>query len=240
MVKIIDSRERLSVQVHPDDSLAQSLGVGQNGKTECWFFLEDGGEVLQGTKPGIGCDDFRQAIKTGQVAHTLNAFTAHKGDVFFLPARTVHALGQGCLLYELQQTLDVTFRVFDWDRIGLDGKLRPLHVEESLATIDFSHAEFGPCPTPDFSASGMRHLIDCPYFRLDEYRGSAAVELETQHSFAILTCLSGGGTVATSSGNVTLKPLRTALIPADAQVFRWEPSTSSAFLLARPGNAHLV
>jgi mannose-6-phosphate isomerase len=240
MVKIIDSRERLSVQVHPDDALAQSLGVGQNGKTECWVFLANGGEVLQGTNPGVGRDDFRHAITTGRVAATLNHFVAKEGDVFFLPARTVHALGQGCFLYELQQTLDVTFRVYDWDRIGLDGKPRPLHVEESLATIDFSPAEIGPRPIPEYSALGMRHLLDCPYFSLDEYRGNGVVTLETNHSFVLLTCLSGGGKVVTSSGSVLLPPLRTALIPADAEVFRWEPSVPSTFLVARPGKAYFI
>lgn len=238
MVKIIDSRERLSVQVHPDDSLAQSLGVGQNGKTECWFFLTDGGEVLQGTKPGIERDHFRHAITTRDVANTLNHFAAKAGDVFFLPARTIHALGQGCFLYELQQTLDVTFRVYDWDRVGLDGKPRPLHVEESLATIDFKAAEFGPRPIPKFSPEGMRNRLRCRYFCLDEYRSEVQVELSTNHRFALLTCLSGGGMVETSAGSVNLMPLRTALIPADAEAFCWVPSAPGAFLLARPGEAY--
>ena len=152
MIKLIDASLRLSVQVHPDDALARALGVGQHGKTECWVFLADGGEICQGTRPGIGRLEFERALAEHHVATTLNRFEARRGDVFFLPARTVHALGEGCLLYEVQQTSDITFRVYDWDRLGLDGRPRPLHVTESLATIDFSRT--GPRPAHGPSHGG--------------------------------------------------------------------------------------
>ena len=137
LIKLIDANDRLSIQVHPDDDLAQKLGVGKRGKTECWYLISDGGELFVGTRPGITKDSFDHARKNGTLSSTLNRFVTKPGDFFFIPARTVHALGAGCLIYEIQQTCDTTFRVDDWGRVGLDGKPRPLHVNESLTTIDF-------------------------------------------------------------------------------------------------------
>lgn len=134
MVKLIDANDRLSVQVHPDDRLAKELKVGERGKTECWYFLTGGGELFVGAKSGVTKESFAAAREAGTLADTLNRFVAKEGDFFFIPARTVHALGAGCLIYEIQQTCDTTFRVDDWGRVGLDGKPRPLHIAESLAT----------------------------------------------------------------------------------------------------------
>ena len=148
MVKLIDASQRLSVQVHPDDAGARALGVGDNGKTECWRVVADGGVIFQGTRPGIDRAAFEAALAAGQLEQTLNRFEPQAGDFFFLEARTVHALGEGCLVYEIQQTSNITFRVYDWGRVGLDGKPRPLHVAESLETIDFSRTGFGPAASP--------------------------------------------------------------------------------------------
>lgn len=239
MVKIIDARLRLSVQVHPDDGLARSLGVGQHGKTECWVFLEDGGEICQGTRPGVGRAEFERALIEHHVATTLNRFEARKGDVFFLPARTVHALGEGCLLYEVQQTSDITFRVYDWDRLGLDGKPRPLHVEESMATIDFSRTGFGP-HTPEpwraLAANGQeRCLVACSYFTLHEQRLTGAVEHVTDSTCALVTCVTGQGSLSTPWGQVALVPMQTVLVPADAGTWQVIPAHGSIeLLIARP------
>ncbi|MFW5751224.1 MAG: type I phosphomannose isomerase catalytic subunit, partial [Planctomycetota bacterium] len=143
LIKLIDARDRLSVQVHPDDAIAQRLGVGQRGKTECWYLLGDGGELFQGTPPGVDRETFAQALERQELEGCLNRFETRDGDFFFMPARTVHALGRGCLLFEIQQSCDCTFRVYDWGRTGLDGKPRPLHVEESLRTIDFGSQVHG-------------------------------------------------------------------------------------------------
>ena len=103
LIKIIDANDRLSVQVHPDDALAQELGVGQRGKTECWYLIGDGGELYQGTRPGCDRLRFEQALAEDTVADEVNRFETGDGDFFFMPARTVHALGRGCLLFEIQQ-----------------------------------------------------------------------------------------------------------------------------------------
>ena len=242
MVKLIDARHRLSVQVHPNEAVARALGVGQHGKTECWVFLANGGEIFQGTRPGIGRADFERALVEHSLPDTLNRFEARTGDVFFIPARTVHALGEGCLLYELQQTSDITFRVYDWDRLGLDGNQRPLHVSESMATIDFERKDFGPHATEAWrpmsgGAAGCeeRGLVDCPHFTLREQRLRACSEQATPDTCVVVTCVAGHASLSTPAGQVALLPMQTVLVPADAGSWRVEvPSGSVNLLIATP------
>ena len=242
MVKLIDARLRLSVQVHPDEAVARALGVGQHGKTECWVFLADGGEIYQGTRPGIGRVQFERALAEHHVSDTLNRFEARRGDVFFLPARTVHALGEGCLLYEVQQTSDITFRVYDWDRSGLDGRPRPLHVAESMATIDFGRTGFGPQATEAWrpihaSPAGCeeRELVACPYFTLREQRVRGRIEQATMETCWVVTCVAGRGALSTPAGQVALLPMQTVLVPADAGSWCVDvPSGSADLLVATP------
>jgi mannose-6-phosphate isomerase len=228
LVKLIDASDRLSVQVHPDDQLAQKMGLGSNGKTECWFMLGDGGELFQGTRPGVDRSSFEAALAQGNLEETLNRFETRDGDFFFLDARTVHALGRNCLLYEVQQTSDVTFRVWDWGRMGLDGKPRPLHVSESLETIDFSRSGFGSVTSP-FQPSPMggrsRALADCPYFQVQEVmienKGDvSSFDAQPSRVCSIVTCLNGGGQISTAGGSLSLSPMQTALVPAAAGAWK--------------------
>ena len=237
LVKLIDAADRLSVQVHPDDGIARRRDVGGNGKTECWLFLDDGGELYQGTRPGVGRDAFARAIAEGRGAEVLNRFEPRAGDCFFLPGRTVHALGAGCLVYELQQTLDVTFRVDDWGRVDADGKPRPLHLAEALETIDFEATGFGPRRPPwnEVEGGARRELVDCAYFRLEERRltpGSAPLGLG--EGCAVVTCVEGEGVLATPGGEVALAPARTVLVPATAEHFRVDAVKTTRILVAQP------
>ena len=228
LVKLIDASERLSVQVHPDDQLAQKMGLGSNGKTECWFMVGDGGELFQGTRPGVDRAAFEAALAQGNVDETLNRFETQDGDFFFLEARTVHALGRNCLLYEVQQNSDITFRVWDWGRMGLDGKPRPLHVKESLETIDFSRSGFGSVQSPmqpNTAGGRSRALADCPYFRVQEHVLDAEGDIfsfDAQRSAvcSIVTCLHGQGQIVTDGGSLSLSPMQTALVPAAAGTWK--------------------
>lgn len=218
LVKLIDANDRLSVQVHPDDGLAKALGVGQRGKTECWLMLADGGELFVGTVPGCTRADFERALAERTVASALNRYRASDGDFFFLAARTVHALGSGCLLYEVQQTCDVTFRVDDWGRVGLDGKPRELHVAESLRTIDFAAPSTGPVAAKEVAhpaGGSVRHLAACDYFTVEERR-ARHTSGGMPDACAIVTCLAGRGTLATAAGGVPIAPMQTWLVPACA------------------------
>jgi mannose-6-phosphate isomerase len=219
LVKLIDASDRLSIQVHPDDALAKSLGVGARGKTECWLILADGGELFVGLKPGVTRERFEAARASGTVADCLARYEVQDGDFAFLPARTVHALGKGCLLYEVQQTCDVTFRVDDWGRVGLDGKPRPLHVEQSLATIDFNGVAGGGVVKPEFTphraGGSWRELASCAYFTVEERR-ALTTSGGGHGGFSIVTCLHGAGTLSTAAGGVRMQPMRTYLVPAMA------------------------
>jgi mannose-6-phosphate isomerase len=234
LIKLIDATDQLSVQVHPDDALARSLAVGDNGKTECWLVLEDGGQLYQGTRSGVDRAAFERALHEHRLAETLNSYEPRRGDFFFMAARTVHALGVGCMVYELQQTLDITFRVYDWGRVGADGKPRPLHVREALETIDFRADGVGPRrPAWGEEAGGrVRALADCQYFALEEHElaGRRSLAFDT---CAAVTCLSGYGTVSTAGGSASLSPGRTALVPAAAGPFQVE-GPDLHFLVATP------
>ena len=219
LVKLIDANDRLSVQVHPDDELAQRLKIGPRGKTECWLFLNDGGEVYIGLKPGVTQQDFAEALATGTVEGCLNRFTARRGDFAFIPARTVHALSRGCLIYEVQQTCDVTFRAFDWNRLGLDGKPRALHREEALATIDFTAPPItelaSPSWLPDQHGGQTRHLVSCDFFTVQEHRFRSLAG-NTLGTPLILTGINGAATVSTPGGSTIINPHQTLVIPAAA------------------------
>jgi len=235
MVKLIDAADRLSVQVHPDDATARRLGVGRNGKTECWMILADGGALFQGTHPGVNREGFERALAERTLASTLNRFEGRAGDVFFIEARTVHALGEGCLLYEIQQTSDITFRVYDWDRMGLDGKPRPLHVAETLLTIDFSRTGFGPL-RPAWQQDGQvasRPLVTCPHFVVEQFRVSAGTTLDQplRDTCAAITCIEGQGMLASQGGSLPLGPMQTALLPAAARSWKARSDTGRLDLL---------
>ncbi|MEK7414095.1 MAG: type I phosphomannose isomerase catalytic subunit, partial [Planctomycetota bacterium] len=217
LIKLIDAADRLSVQVHPDDALAPSLRVGTRGKTECWLVLADGGEIFVGLKPGTTREQFSAAVASGRVSDCLMRHVVQAGDFVFLPARTVHALGKDTLIYEVQQTCDVTFRVDDWGRVGLDGKPRQLHVRESLETIDFSAGTGGglshPAWQPHPDGGEARSLVSCAYFRVTERRASI-IRGPATDVCTIVTCLEGSGSLATASGSVEIRPMTTWVVPA--------------------------
>jgi mannose-6-phosphate isomerase len=237
MVKLIDANQRLSVQVHPDDVLARQLGVGDNGKTECWLVLDDGGSLYQGTRPGVDRAGFAAALAAGTVDETLNHFPAGAGDFFFLEARTVHALGAGCLIYEIQQTCNVTFRVWDWGRLGLDGKPREMHVAQSLETIDFQRAGFGPRRpswAPHAGGGEARTLVDCEHFSVEERRGRSLAGAG-EGRCSVVVCVGGEVTLATAGGQLRLGEMQTALVPAAAGAWIADGRDESARLLvSRP------
>lgn len=138
LVKIIDPITWLSVQVHPDDELAKKIGL-ENGKTEMWYVMhaEHHAELVSGFNRDINKDEFRHLIENKEIEKVLNYEHVHEGDVFFIPARRIHALGPGCMVAEIQQTSDTTYRVYDWDRIDRYGMYRELHVEQALYTLNY-------------------------------------------------------------------------------------------------------
>lgn len=212
MVKVIDARQRLSVQVHPDDALAREMALKDGGKDECWWVLNAGGELYVGTRPGVDEAAFEAARAQGQVAEALQRVAVGRGDFVSLPARTVHAIGAGCLLVEVQQTSDNTFRVDDWGRVGLDGAPRPLHLEAARRAI---RAQQRPKVLPPGEGARGR-LVDGPSFTLDEVRPGLGLPVTVEDACAVVVALDAALEVQTAQGALTLPALGSALIPAAA------------------------
>jgi mannose-6-phosphate isomerase len=169
LVKILDAREKLSLQVHPPSHKA--LELGGEPKTELWYVAEatPDAELFAGLKHGVTRAEFERKIRAGTVADCFHRLPAQKGDVLFLPSGRVHALGADCVIFEIQQNSDTTYRVFDWNRLGLDGKPRELHVARSLASINFD--DFEPRLIRSLYSRNaslkVRYLVDDPLFRVD-------------------------------------------------------------------------
>jgi mannose-6-phosphate isomerase len=190
LCKLLDAQERLSVQVHPPAAVAPQLHG--EPKTEMWYLLEASldSDLYAGLKRGVDRGEFDSALHEGRVAEKIHSFPIHAGDAMFIPSGRVHAIGAGNLIVEVQQNSDTTYRVFDWNRLGLDGKPRQLHIDESMASIDFDDVE----PAPVTPAGEV--LVECPEFRverwtLDQPRRSEGNRQSGPDRFAIITVVDG-------------------------------------------------
>lgn len=204
LVKFLDARDWLSVQVHPDAHAAQQLWPNEGSKTEAWFVLaaDPGSRIYAGLVPGTDEAKLRAALQTGTVAKCLHHFEPRPGECIFLPAGTVHAVGGGVLMAEVQQTSDATFRLFDWNRRDAQGKTRKLHIEEALACIDWNRGPVEPLKTSAFAGApvggslrGRVHqaLVDCPFFRLGYVREITPFECGGEDRFEVWVILKGRG-----------------------------------------------
>ncbi|MCR5193522.1 MAG: class I mannose-6-phosphate isomerase [Bacteroidales bacterium] len=193
LIKIIDANDKLSIQVHPDDELAHSRGL-DNGKTEMWYIMEaeKGAEIVDGFKTDITRDEYEKILALGKLEEVLHIERPEKGDVFFIPAGRIHALGKGLLLAEIQQSSDTTYRIYDYNRLDADGKMRQLHTTEALDAIDFSPA--ADCRTHyNYKTNSTVELAQCPYFTtnliaLDKAMRKNFAQLD---SFVVYLCTEG-------------------------------------------------
>ncbi len=187
LCKILDARDKLSIQVHPPTEVAERLGG--EPKTEVWYVAhaEPGAELYVGVKPGVTQDSFHAALDSGTAEKLVHAIPVTTGQHIFIPSGRLHAIGAGLLIYEIQQNSDTTYRVYDWNRTGLDGKPRDLHVSESLQCIDFNDVE------PKMDQAKWALLAECEHFRLEKHRVAPSHSLcdATERRFAIVTVVSG-------------------------------------------------
>ena len=192
LVKILDCREDLSVQVHPPAERAAELG-GES-KTEMWYVagVDQGAKLYAGVKQDVTKDGFEKALNDGTVAEQLHRIEANVGESIFIPSGRLHAIGAGHLIYEVQENSDTTFRVFDWNRLGLNGEPRELHVEQSMACINFDDKE-PSMDLPDDNDTGGKTLACCEYFQVDELELELGVEFGNidVERFSIITVVSG-------------------------------------------------
>jgi mannose-6-phosphate isomerase len=184
LFKLLDAQDRLSVQVHPPPEVAAHLGG--EPKTEMWYFIDAllDSDLYAGLKRGVSRDDFVKALAEGRVAELIHHLPVRAGDAFFIPSGRIHAIGAGNVIFEVQQNSDTTYRVFDWNRVGLDGKPRDLHVEESLKAIDFDD------PEPDVIEPRGELLVECEFFRVEKWTLTASRNAPGP-GFAVFTVLSG-------------------------------------------------
>lgn len=221
LVKVIDAKTRLSVQVHPNERTA-SL-TGGEPKTEMWCMLGDG-VIFAGLKPGARAEDVAAAVSDGRFEELLVRHEAKKGDVFFIPGGLVHAIGDGVRLYEVQQSSDTTYRLYDWNRVGTDGRPRELHVEKSLLSIDYSL----PAPEP-------RDAAECPFFSFRQLDLSGAADFAPDAAYTALFVAEG---VARANGEA-LASGQSALVPPGV-AFRLESECARVFISKGPPRADAV
>lgn len=225
LVKLLDCAQWLSLQVHPDDEQAVTLeGPGNFGKTEAWHVIEavPNATLLAGVKPGTTAETLQNAIRNGTILEHVQSLIVSAGDTIFMPAGTIHALGPGLLIYEVQQTSDWTYRVYDWGRP--ETSTRRLHIEKSLAVArPDAVARLNPLPSLADGQSAL--LCESPYFRLEMlYAETHALSLDTRgESFHAVTVLEGTARVVTSGGEVTLNRFESALLPAACGTYQILP-----------------
>src|SRR5271170_3701729 len=220
LIKILDAREKLSLQVHPPASKAAELG-GEL-KTEMWFIADaaPGAELFVGLKRGVTRAEFEEKISDGSVADCFHRVPVRAGDTMFLPSGRVHAIGDGLVIFEIQQNSDTTYRVFDWNRVGLDGQPRDLHVAQSLASIDFN--DFEPkLVSEKFSGDDKiksRSLVRGKLFSVEnlEIKIGAAAKLKEQ-KLQIVAAVSGQIEIKSGSEIVSLSAGQFCLIPASLE-----------------------
>jgi mannose-6-phosphate isomerase len=225
LIKFLDARDWLSVQVHPDDRQAERLWPGEGGKTEAWFVLDAAPDsrIYAGLLPGVDARSFRAALAAGNIAECLSQFAPRPGDCVFLPAGAVHAVGGGVLMAEVQQTSDATFRLFDWNRRDASGKARTLHIEEGMVCIDWNRGPVRPIRMDDFEDAATklqsrdfvkRSLVNCALFQLEYLHALAPFDCGGEGKMQVLVALSGSGRITSGSSDEPITQGQVWLLPA--------------------------
>ncbi|MCX6922335.1 MAG: class I mannose-6-phosphate isomerase [Verrucomicrobia bacterium] len=222
LIKILDAQQKLSLQVHPPPAKAAELGG--DPKTEMWYIAKaaPGAELYVGLKRGVTRAEFERKIESGAVAECFHRVSVQTGDAMFLPSGRVHALGAGLVIFEIQQNSDTTYRVFDWNRLGLDGRPRELHIPESLASIDFDDFEPSllPAAWTQHGVQKVRPLVRDPLFATEAHEVSAGASVPLRpFKMQIIALLSGSAQVGEAQGSFALSAGQFCLVPASlAQV----------------------
>ncbi len=234
LVKYIDAEEVLSVQVHPNNELGRRL-ADDNGKTETWVVIaaEPDSVIYAGLKEGVSRDQFAAAIERGEVEELLHKIPARVGDCILIPAGIVHAIGSGVMIAEIQQMSDATFRVFDWNRVGTDGKPRQLHIAQALESTDFDAGPVNPIVTTRERIEGgeRERLSHTEFFSLTRYHLDGATHVGREDRFTILMAVEGDVEVSTVDYSQTLLLGETMLLPAAVGVCEVTPINGPATII---------
>ena len=235
LIKFIDAKQDLSIQVHPDDKLAAERHNGSKGKTEMWYVVaaDKDAHLMSGLTRKITPEEYEKKVNDHTITEVLHDYKVAPGDVFFLPAGRIHSIGSGSFIAEIQQTSDITYRIYDFGRLGLDGKPRELHTELAKAAIDYT---VYPDYRTEYSKEKNKEniLVDCNYFTTSLYDLDTEVtrNLEDLDSFLVVICIAGKGSLKDAEGHtVTLHQGETVLVPADCTAVTFTPEGNGMQLL---------
>lgn len=219
LIKLIDAKDNLSVQVHPENEYALRV-EGEYGKTEMWYVVDcdEGASLLYGFKKEISKDEFKQRIADNTLLDVVNSVPVKKGDVFFIEAGTLHGIGKGILIAEIQQNSNTTYRIYDYGRVGADGKPRELHVDKAVDVTRLAPPTRGckPQGAPEQCGGYVKTLLSsCEYFTVYSLNISSRADLKVDNkSFASILCLSGSITLKSENGNVEIGKGESVFLPA--------------------------
>lgn len=215
LIKFIDAKDNLSVQVHPDDEYALKY-ENDKGKTEMWYVMDcdENAKIICGIKESIKQEEIANIIHTGKIREILNEVPIHKGDVIFIPSGTIHAILKGTLICEIQQNSNLTYRVYDWDRIGKDGKPRELHIEKAIDVIK-QDLKQKIVATSNQKLDTSSNVITCDYFKVDTISiGSKYKQISSPETFEAIMVVEGNGKIQTNGKEYTIKLGDSFIIPA--------------------------
>jgi len=222
LIKLIDAKQSLSVQVHPDDEYALK-NEGEFGKTEMWYIVdcEEGAELIYGFNENISKEEFESRIKDNTLTEVCNSVPVNKGDVFFITAGTLHAIGKGILIAEVQQNSNSTYRVYDFGRVGVDGKPRQLHIEKAL---DVTKCEKPTIPygnvgeVTELEGGKIRRLASCDLFTAEHIDLDGELDIKSDESFVSLLCLEGNAVLSYGNETIEIKKGDNVFVPVAFEV----------------------
>lgn len=216
LIKFIDARQDLSIQVHPTDEIAHRQGKSR-GKTEMWYALDSdaGAQLYNGLKQQITPEQYKEMVENDTITNALARYEVHEGDVFFIPAGRIHAIGAGCFVAEIQQTSDVTYRIYDFKRKDKNGNYRELHTKEAAESIDYTVLPNYRTEYERSKNEGVQ-VVSCPYFTTAVYdlNEPMALDYSELDSFVILIAVKGEGTISANGEEMSFQMGDTVLLPA--------------------------
>jgi mannose-6-phosphate isomerase len=236
LIKFLDANDWLSLQVHPDDILAKQFDLRENGKTEAWVILDarPDSQICSGLKSGVTREQLANALTAGPAAieKCLHIIPVKAGDCVFVPAGTVHALGPGIVLAEVQQQSNLTFRLYDWGRVDAQGKPRPIHVQESMLCTDYQRGPVNPVSTASIEHrnSMTEDLVRCPWFTIRRHSLWASTSFALNDGFRIVLVLNGTASISNEAGCIIAGKGNTVLVPASSEHFEVTPHGSTVLL----------
>lgn len=233
LIKFIDAALPLSVQVHPNDQQAKEL-YNSFGKSEMWYVMdaEKDSELIIGFRRGIKKEDYEQHLADENLEEILEKIPVAKGDTVYIPAGRVHAIGKGIVLAEIQQTSDVTYRIYDYNRIDKDGKKRELHTDLALQAIDFNPIEEIKTPYKT-TENQFNALLKTPYFETEIFTGKDEISIMENNEMRIYVCAEGSLKFQTPTGEVQLEKYRSLLIPAAVDSYKIIPHGKATLIEVR-------